>query len=77
MSIRITFFFLLMLRVVCPAADADALLAKGNQLYAEDKFAEAKTSYEQALTEGPRASVLYNGVFPRRTPATKAEPPGW
>ncbi len=60
MSIRIALFLLLMLRVVCPAADANALLAKGNQLYAKDKFAEAKTSYEEALTDGSRASVLYN-----------------
>ncbi len=60
MSFRLALLFLLSLRIICPAMDADALLAKGNQLYSADQFAEAKAAYEQALAEGPRASVLTN-----------------
>jgi tetratricopeptide (TPR) repeat protein len=40
--------------------EADALLSKANQLYADEKFAEAKTAYAQSLAGGPRASALYN-----------------
>lgn len=60
MSLRIALLLLIALRTMCPAMDAGGLLAKANQLYAEEKFAEAKTAYGQTLADGPRASALYN-----------------
>ena len=59
-KLQLALFLLLALQLACSAADAGALFAKGNELYAVDQFAEAKTAYEQVLAEGPRASVFYN-----------------
>ncbi len=56
----LTCFILLLLRAICPALPADVLFTKANQLYADEKFTDAKTAYEHTLAEGPRASVLYN-----------------
>ena len=55
-------FALLFFAMIAPgfAVDAEALLAKGNQCFADGKFADAKIAYEQLLADGPRASVLTN-----------------